>query len=244
MSRLSDFLFYEEPGITLYCGDCREVLPLLRCPNTTHCLEACDGRCADGPDLIVTDPPYGMNRFATDGKNYLESVGPALREAFRVLKDHGSMFVFTSTGEVLNVGNAVRQPLKRMLWMYKPADMTYPLHGWLLTSEAILWFVKGDRPQLADRSPFRHDTYICTQVGREGVEGHPTVKPLSVMHDLVSRCPEGGLVLDPFVGSGTTLRAAKDHARRAIGIEIEPKYCEIAVKRLRQEVLPLESATP
>jgi DNA modification methylase len=237
---LRDYLFYEEPGITLYCGDCREVLPLLVAQQcTTQCLEECTGRCFGIADLVVTDPPYGMGRFPTDGKDYLDSIGPALRYTFAALKDGGSMFVFTSTGEVLRVGRAVAQPLKRMLWMYKPADMTYPFAGWLLKSEAILWFAKGDRLNLCDRTPFRHDTYICTQTGREGVDGHPTVKPLSVISDLVSRCPVGGTVLDPFLGSGTTFRAAKDHGRKAIGIEIEPEYCEIAVKRLRQGVLAL-----
>lgn len=64
------------------------------------------------------------------------------------------------------------------------------------------------------------------------------MKPLAVISDFVSRCPVGGLILDPFCGSGTTLEAARNHTRRAIGIEISPEYCTIAVKRLRQEVLP------
>lgn len=68
---------------------------------------------------------------------------------------------------------------------------------------------------------------------------HPTVKPLELMRYLflLTATPTGGTVLDPFMGSGTTLRAAKDMGRRAIGIEIEEKYCEIAVRRLAQEVL-------
>jgi DNA modification methylase len=131
-----------------------------------------------------------------------------------------------------------------MLWMYKPADCTYPLEGWLLTSEAILWFRKnGAKSNLHKRNPFRHDCYIHTKVGQEGVEGHPTVKPLSVIHDLASRCPEGGIILDPFCGSGTTLVAAKMLGRRYIGIDIEKKYCDIAEERLRNTTPPLPFTT-
>lgn len=212
--------YYFESGITIYHGDCLEILPEL------------------GPvDLVLTDPPYGMGRFETDGKDFLVVVGPALTEAFRHLPDGGSMFAFTSTAEVVNLANAVKAPFKRLLWMYKPADCTYPLQGWLLKSEAILWFMADFPCTLIERKPFRHDCYVHYKVGQEGVEGHPTVKPISVIKDFVLRCPVNGVILDPFMGSGTTLRAAKDLGRQAIGIEIEEKYCQIAVQRLRQEVL-------
>jgi len=71
--------------------------------------------------------------------------------------------------------------------------------------------------------------------------GHPTQKPRGIISYMVRlSCRPNGLVLDPFMGSGTTLRAAKDLGRRAIGIEIEERYCEMAAKRLQQEVLKFE----
>lgn len=69
---------------------------------------------------------------------------------------------------------------------------------------------------------------------------HPTTKPLGLVSRFVSLFSEAGeTILDPFMGSGTTLRAAKDLGRKAIGIEIEERYCEIAARRLEQEVLAL-----
>ena len=68
---------------------------------------------------------------------------------------------------------------------------------------------------------------------------HPNQKPVSLLKHLIGKT-KAGLILDPFMGSGTTLRAAKDLGRKAIGIEIEEKYCEIAANRLRQEVLNFE----
>jgi site-specific DNA-methyltransferase (adenine-specific) len=74
--------------------------------------------------------------------------------------------------------------------------------------------------------------------------GHPCPKPLGLMRWLVARVSKPNeTVLDPFMGSGTTLLAAKDMGHRAIGIEIEERYCEIAAKRLSQEVLPLEDVS-
>lgn len=75
------------------------------------------------------------------------------------------------------------------------------------------------------------------EVGTERY-GHPTPKPMKLMREIVSRCATDiDYVIDPFMGSGTTLRAAKDLGRRAIGIEIEERWCESAARRLEQEVL-------
>jgi DNA modification methylase len=211
--RLSD-------SVTIIRGDCRDVLPTLR-----------------AVDMVLTDPPYGMGRFTTDTDDFMGVVGPALTEAATLLPDGGSLFAFTSTAEVINLGNAVHGiPFKRMLWMYKPADCTYPLHGWLLKSEAILWFMRPGLCTLADRKPYRHDCYLATHIGQEGVEGHPTVKPLSVIKDLSTRCPKDGLVLDPFMGSGTTGVACIRTGRRFVGIEIDAGYFEVARQRLENEL--------
>ena len=71
---------------------------------------------------------------------------------------------------------------------------------------------------------------------------HPTQKPEALMRWCLMFFPEARTVLDPFMGSGTTLRAAKDLRRRAVGVEVNERYCEIAANRLRQRVLPLEMA--
>jgi len=74
-----------------------------------------------------------------------------------------------------------------------------------------------------------------------GIRHHPTEKPVELMTTLLQKCPLG-VVVDPFMGSGSTLRAAKDLGCRSIGIEFEERYCEIAAKRLAQEVFDFGGA--
>jgi site-specific DNA-methyltransferase (adenine-specific) len=81
---------------------------------------------------------------------------------------------------------------------------------------------------------------IC-QAGEKFPRVHPTQKPEALMRWCLNLAPNAQVVFDPFMGSGTTLRAAKDLGRKAIGIEIEERYCEIAANRLRQEVLSFEA---
>ncbi|HEX6924262.1 MAG TPA: DNA methyltransferase [Longimicrobiaceae bacterium] len=96
----------------------------------------------------------------------------------------------------------------------------------------------GADPYLADGRGSRPNSW--TFVGPSEQNGHPCPKPLRVMSWIVGRASrESETIVDPFAGSGTTLKAAKDAGRRAIGIEIEERYCEIAAERCRQEVLNL-----
>jgi len=213
--------YYQDSAVTIYHGDCRAVMADL-----------------GGIDYLVTDPPYGFGRFDTDGKGFLHTVGPAMQTALALLPDDSTTFVFSGTGQIVQLSRACGVDPYRILWLYKPNDCTYPLAGWLLKSEAILWFRFGSGAMVAPVR-YTHDCYIHRSVGQEGVEGHPTVKPLAVVSDLVQRLEPDGVILDPFMGSGTTLRAAKDLGRKAIGIEIEERYCEIAAKRMAQEVLSL-----
>ena len=82
----------------------------------------------------------------------------------------------------------------------------------------------------------KHFTWSTAATNPERL-GHCTQKPEALMKWCMNKFPDAQTILDPFMGSGTTLRAAKDLGRKAIGVEIEEKYCEIAVKRLAQEVL-------
>lgn len=225
MANLRDFLFYEEPGITLYCGDCREVLPLLRCPNTSYCLEACDARC--GPHVLVTDPPYGIayNSGWSDEKRIRGDLDTSLRDCLLVEWGTKPALVFG--------GSLIPRPVT--------------------VREVLIWS-KGEWPGMGDLAfpwgPSHEEIYVIGNgfVGpREGTVisvprltgllRHPNEKPVQLLVRLIRKTV--GTIVDPFAGSGTTLEAAKLLRRRAIGIEIEPKYCEIAVRRLRQEVLPL-----
>lgn len=124
------------------------------------------------------------------------------------------------------------------MW-HKPADagLVGSVTGFRRDAEPI--FLIGPWPmRTCERSSVLHSSRGISATVTE--TGHPHTKPKGMLRDLLSFAPDG-LVLDPFMGSGTTLRAAKDLGRRAIGIEIEERYCEIAAKRLAQGVLNLEA---
>jgi site-specific DNA-methyltransferase (adenine-specific) len=212
--------YYVDPcGITIYHGDCREILPTL----------------GDGSvDALVTDPPYGIGKADWDNDVWglLESVA---HECARIIKDDAICFWFGSIGylpKVLEVTSAI--PYRWLFTWYASNNMQ---HGTIGFSKFTIALVLG-------RGKVYRQMQDCRNVPIPGTplasEGHPTAKPMALMRYLVNHaCNEGQVILDPFMGSGTTLRAAKDLGRKAIGIEIEERYCEIAAKRLQQEVLPL-----
>jgi DNA modification methylase len=199
--------YYQDPFVTIYHGDCRELLPSIEA------------------DVIVTDPPYGIN-FAGQPTKWQRRAG---REAERWDERPGDISGLLSAAPWL------------CIWGGNYFDLP-PSRGWLA-------WIKPDAPpsmgtvELAwtnlDRNA-RHMFYSISATNAERV-GHPTQKPLAVMLWAVAGMPLG-TVLDPFMGSGTTLVAAKVLNRKSIGIEIEERYCEIAARRCSQEVLGLGTA--
>jgi DNA modification methylase len=216
--------YYEADGITIYHGDCREILPLVEA------------------DVLVTDPPYGIawKRGVNNARNSKAHAG--------IINDHDTsvrdsvMAVWPGPSVVFGSFYA-RFPygVKQVLVWRKPTDagVVGSVTGFRRDAEPV--FLCGEWPQrtvqwssvLGPGAPGIAATAAQT--------GHPHTKPVALMRFLINACPPG-TILDPFMGSGTTLRAAKDLGRKAIGIEIEEKYCEIAAQRLGQMVLDLEDA--
>ena len=201
--------YYERDGITIYHGDCRDVLPLL------------------GPvDLVLTDPPYGVGKADWDSSFSLEWLPLAAKVTRNAL--------------------AIMPGIANLLAL--PESIDGLRYKWTLSVHVINAIVRG-AVGFGNWIPCvvyvreGGSIYTCNQdAGEVAIRGqmpnHPSPKPYDAMRWLVERLP-GDTVLDPFMGSGTTLRAAKDLGRRAIGIEIEEKYCAIAAQRLAQEVLAL-----
>lgn len=208
--------YYDHAGITIYHGDCREIAPSL-----------------DFNGLVLTDPPYGI----AHPTNYAARGRAAMAPCRDYIPVHDDDRPFDPQW-LLEIGS------QRILWGGNYfAHLLPPVSGWLVWDKErpddldqatceLAWTdcVKGVRR-------FRHLWNGMIRAGDDALE-HPTQKPEAVMRWCMTlRWTTGGLpVLDPFMGSGTTLRAAKDLNRRAIGIEIEERYCEIAAKRLSQEV--------
>ncbi len=203
--------YYEDGSVTIYHGDCREILPSL------------------SADVLVTDPPYGVGidrTFVDDFDAGVWGVDNAAGKRAAVFHSPRLVFDFVSSLQTWQ--------FERMLWMDKVAMMKMPWRGWNMNGEAIV-VLSRDRAGWPDPPHYGSDCYRARPWGKNG---HPCNKPPSVVGDLIARLVAAGeTVIDPFAGSGTTLWAAKGMGRRAIGIEIEERYCEIAAMRCAQEVL-------
>ena len=218
--------YYEHSGITIYHGDCREVLPNVLA------------------DSIVTDPPYKISQeysAAVDADN-LSAVASIFRVApiMRNAVPPGALAAVFYDTRILPFGlDALRDggwKYLRGLTLYRRWGAAHKLYGWMSTSDFVLVLQNpGGSPKF--HGPCAHDVYVRASPDPES-HGHPAQKPLNHTAHLVGNItPLGGTVLDPYMGSGTVLAAALLVGRKAIGIEIEERYCEIAAKRLGQGVL-------
>jgi len=207
--------YYERDGIVIYHGDCREILPHL--PPV---------------DLVLTDPPYNAKDIGRR-KTAVFSMPPAEYERFcqAWFKAISHIKRKAFTPGIANLW--LYPPPTWVLCWHKPAAVGYNLMQSLNVWEPVLIY---GMPVGRFKQDYWRENPRTVEVGRN----HPCPKPLALWRWLMGEMSaHGETVLDPFMGSGTTLRAAKDLGRHAIGIEIEERYCEIAVKRLAQEVLPL-----
>lgn len=205
--------YYEEDGITIYHGDCREILP----------------RIWHHADFLISDPPYGM-KYESGWKTgqYVEG------DSSTVVRD--SVLEIWSGNPALVFGHwSCKRPVGiRQILIWNKGD--WPGMGDLSLPWGPSWeeiYVIGRGFLGTRRGSILHFPRVPTCPPQY----HPTEKPVSLMHSLVD-CTQG-TVIDPFMGSGSTIVAAKELGRPAIGIEIEERYCEIAANRLRQGVLPL-----
>ena len=216
--------YYQDDHCCIYNADCRDVLPEL-----------------EPVDLVLTDPPYGIKRdkgfcgfcgFGGFGepikrREYKDDKWDSNRpckEIFDVIVSAGKMVIIWG-------GNFFADILPRSThWIFWDKLQTMPTFG-----DGELAWTSSDRKSIK-----KFTLEYNGLIGKEAWRVHPTQKPVKLMTWCIDEyLKEGNTILDPFMGSGTTLRAAKDLNRKAIGIEIEEKYCEIAAQRMTQEVLPL-----
>jgi site-specific DNA-methyltransferase (adenine-specific) len=196
-------------------------------------------------DLVLTDPPYNASNSNISFDNYRTinedwdknwEAKPFLDEAFRIIKKGGSILSFCSyhtLGQYLNYGKKVQQIIH---WEHTTA---LPAIAKIYTPviEYIVWFSTPNycfNKQLSGRNVLKaKKPYQCGEDFK-----HPSPKPTELIGRLLHvHSNENDLILDPFLGSGTTAVACQALKRNFIGIEISPEYCEIARQRLRQQVL-------
>lgn len=221
---------YELGPHRLVCGDCT---------NASVIEALMEGERADS---ALTDPPYQMGKDIIGDDLPDDEFESLHRGAFAAMPvgANATLICFHGTRAfpaALKAGWATGWDFKRMLWLSKPNDCTFPWRGWILISESILVFSRG-QGCWNEVHPFVHDTYTHNHSGGEMPESagwHPSVKPSAVCEDLIQRIsPDGGTIFDGFGGSGSTLIACARTGRRARLIELDPRYCDVIRRRWTQ----------
>ena len=253
---LPDKPYYQDDAVVIYNADCRDILPLI--PDKSI-------------DLVLTDPPYGITSNQWDtalspqelwqlikhlAKSYILTASQPYSSFLVAYKQdlfkHEWIWV-KNRGS--NFANTVREPMKEHEhvlffseggWVYNPilqkrrgSGLERIKYGVAFKTHSENYRDFDDKEAtLLNSSRIPSSVQFCnTEVGL-----HPTQKPLHLFGYLVQTYSDTGqVIIDPFMGSGTTLKASKNLNRKCIGIEIEEKYCEIAAKRCSQSVMRLDA---
>ncbi len=234
---LKDYLFYQDDWATIYCGDCLEIMPLME---------------PESVDLVVTSPPFNLGLHHHTGNfrhspyddnlpemEYQKKQITILNSLYLRVRIKGSLwyqhknrikvgFQITPYEWLLKTQWIIKQEI---VWFNRSQNFDkcrfYPM------TERIYWLAKRTETDFSNNVN-KHDDWHIEPVGTDN--SHTRSFPEELVNNIILCYPKTNIILDPFMGSGTTLVAAKNLSRKAIGIEIEEKYCTIAMKRLRQEV--------
>lgn len=223
--------FYERDGITIYCGEASEVISQIKLPI----------------DVVLTDPPYGIN--GSSGHINKERAKGNYTNGFEDTPEYIRLAIVPIIKSLINTyGCVVLTPGNKNFSLYpqpdsfgcffQPAATGLQVFG-NLDAQPIFYYGKN----ASKKNMGIPCSYQLTEAPEKN--GHPCVKPFLAWKKLLANISlPGQTILDPFMGSGTTLRAAHELNCRAVGIELNEEYCRIAVDRLRQPSffsLPAES---
>jgi DNA modification methylase len=208
--------YYQDEWVTIYNADCRDILPDL--PKV---------------DLVLSDPPYGIDVIGGSKLVEVNKYQPIYGDDSKI--DLSPLFS-VSKNQIIFGGNYFELPITK---------------AWIIWDKKLKnnWndnFSDGEMAWTSFDTVTR--IFRCLYMGllhpHEDSRVHPTQKPLELMRWIIENYSQvTDIILDPYMGSGSTLVACKELGRHCIGIEIEEKYCEIAAKRLSQCVLPLDFNT-
>ena len=215
--------YYQDDAVTIYHGDCREVVPTL-------------GRF----DLLLTDPPYGIGAGHHEKRANIQGGNAAAPS-----RDYGPASDWDKAAPARWVLDMCREHATwAVLWGGNYFEGLPPARGWLV------WDKDNGDNNYADcelawtnlelsvrKFRFRWMGMLQENMAEKEPRWHPTQKPVPLLMWCISLAGDVKTILDPFAGSGTTGRAAKDLGRKATLVEREERYCEIAAKRMAQEVL-------
>lgn len=231
--------YYRDDHVTLYLGDCAEILPSLW-----------------NIDMVFTSPPYNLGHMTGSNSNlsggyrsyhdtlpdaeYVKWQQDVLTMCWETLNDTGAIFYnhkpLIKDGEVtmptrLNPG----LPLRQIIIWYRNWGANWSPSHFLPVHEWIMVMAKRDF-RLKSRDAAAASDVWAVHPEKGIKDGHPASFPIGLPGRAMD-ATKPGMVLDPFAGIGTTLLAAKERGRKAIGIEIDEAYCELAAKRMEQQAL-------
>ena len=213
---------------TLYLGDCREILPTI-----------------ERVDAVVTDPPYGIGfkyeSHIDSREQYPEFIWPIIEAAEKCVVDGGPIFVWQAQEWMPRFHEVFPRPWRVLVAAKNFVQMRNTAMQYAY-DPIVTWWKDGAEPWYADRKSgyvnrdyFISDCASAVSDTKSLARGHPCPRQVDICeHILGNWCAPGSLVLDPFMGSGTTGVACVNLGRKFIGIEIEPKYFDISCRRIEE----------